>query len=130
MDREVPDGLVLQVQRMRRDLDTGPNAGGRGVEASQVTVVLARTRMPSASPPEWLGRPIVLQNFSPVTPWTYSNVVWFPQPFFRASGMPNVRWEDEVPHGTPPVSGRSAVAQWSHDVPARQTLVTRFVPRD
>jgi hypothetical protein len=102
----------------------------RGVDASQVTVVLTRTRTPSRSPPEWLGRPIVLQNYSPVTPWTYSNVVWFPQPFFRASGMPNVRWEDEVPHGTPPVSGRSAVAQWSHDVPARQTLVTRFVPRD
>lgn len=100
----------------------------RGVDPAEVTIVLARATLPSPSPPGWIGRPIVLQNFQPVTPWTYSNVLCCPRPLFRAFGGPKVEWEESVSHGTVPVTGHSPVAQWGHDPARRQTLLTRLKP--
>ena len=71
----------------------------------------------------WKGRPIVMQNFEPVTPLDYSNFRHNPDWLLQWSGF------DVVAIGTPmprPATHRSEVAEWRVESSARRVLLAPY----
>lgn len=91
-------------------------------DASGHLIVLERTNVKGAATQQ---RPIVLQNFQPVTAWQHSNTVECPEWLFEYEGKFRVV-ESGGANWT--FGGRTMFAEWHHDRAARVTRVRLFAP--
>ena len=89
-----------------------------GVPREQIVVTVERALTPG-DPAAWPSRPIVLQNFHPVTSWDYSNLQLHPDWLFEAYGF---RYHPSPPRSWK-ASAHSIAAEWMHDPSGRRTLV-------
>jgi hypothetical protein len=99
----------------------------RGVDPATVSIEIAREVRRGEVPAAWRGRPVVLENFQPATPWSYSTLRFRPDLVFRAFGCPVVVYRSAPPPEPGPVSS-SVFAEWTHDVAHRRTYLTRLDP--
>lgn len=94
----------------------------RGIPKSDVRIDIRRS--PAAARDLWtVSRPIVLQNFAPVTPLSHSNVRQTPEWFFTRFGF-RTTIAPSPGHAAVAASGRSDVATWTHLPAERRTVVT------
>jgi hypothetical protein len=112
----------LQTERAIRGFWTD-----RGVDPATVSIEVTPEVRRGEVPADWRGRPVVLQNFQPATPWSYSTVRFRPDLLFRAFGWPLVVSRSTPPPVSHPVY-RSVFAEWTHDVEHRRTYLTRLEP--
>ncbi|HYC59652.1 MAG TPA: hypothetical protein VEK79_08800 [Thermoanaerobaculia bacterium] len=85
-----------------------------------MTVELYKT---DVVPSEWHGRPIVMQNFEPVTPFDYSNVVHNPEWLLQWSGFRTVAMGTAMPR---PATARSELAEWRVEPSERRVLLAPY----
>jgi hypothetical protein len=95
------------------------------VPLSTVTIAITPPETASAQT-GWASRPIVLQNFSAVTPLNHSNILYAPEYFFPAFGLTRVTNSTELV--VPNVGNRmeTATTRWTHLRESRTTVVTPF----
>lgn len=96
----------------------------RGITRTEVTVRIHPTGRASPRAAEWNARPIVMQNFQPVTPWDHSNIHCCAAWLFSAFGFRTVNTTAALPSASP--QGESIPAFWHHDLKTRRTTLALY----
>ena len=91
--------------------------------ASGVTIAIHGTDLRRPLPEDWESRPIVMQNFTPVTPFEYSNIVYYPEWMLASYGFRVVFRPTDMPR---PPTTHSELAEWRHEPAQRETLLAPY----